>query len=429
MRTSFFRQSKDINDVSMWEALTKIIPGGVSSPVRSGCAVGGRVPIVVKGSGSIIEDVSGKTYIDCCMSWGALIHGHAHPEIICAACEAVRGGSSFGMSSIVELELAQIVQRLMPSIQMIRFVSTGTEATMSAARLCRAYTKRNTVIKFQGHYHGHADQFLVSAGSGVSHLPQSSSEGVPSEFVQHTLCLPFNDVVALDRAFAQLPQQIAAVIVEPIVANMGVVMPDSHFLQYLRDLCTSSGSLLIFDEVVTGFRVSRGGAQQLFGIVPDITCCGKIIGGGFPAAAFGGREDVMSLLAPLGGVYQAGTLSGNPVCMKAGATALRLLEQQGFYENLEDLSRTLCDPLIRYIQQHQLPIRIVRAGSMFTIFFYKTASLELDSQMFKEFFYYMLEKGVFFPPAQNEACFLSSAHTLQDVEYIRSCILEFFDEI
>jgi glutamate-1-semialdehyde 2,1-aminomutase len=318
----------------------------------------------------------------------------------------------------------------MPSIEMVRFVSTGTESTMSSVRLARAATGRLKIIKFKGHYHGHADQFLVMAGSGVASLPQASSKGVPPEFIQHTVCLPFNDVEAMESAFDAIGDQIAGVIIEPIAANMGVVPCDPLFLQQLRKRTTQAGALLIFDEVVTGFRVGYGGAQALYGITPDLTCLGKIIGGGFPAAAFGGKREIMEQLAPLGSVYQAGTLSGNPVAMRAGLAALKLASRKGFYATLEEKADALFRPVRDFIGDGDIDGCVQWCGSMGTVFFgAKSISGRgdevLDGERYAQFFQWMLDRGIYLPPAQNEAWFLSSSHSNTEIQYVSSCIIDF----
>ncbi len=409
------------------------MPGGVSSPIRAGKAIGISPPVMARGDGAWIEDVDGNRYIDCCMSWGALLHGHAHPAVVAAAHNAVERGSTFGTATMSEGALAEALCEAMPSMDMVRFVSTGTESTMSAVRLCRAATGREKVIKFKGHYHGHADQFLVSAGSGVASLPQASSQGIPPEFVQHTICLPFNDVEALDRCFDEIGEAIAAVIIEPIAANMGVVPSDNQFLHRLQKRVSAAKSLLIFDEVVTGFRVARGGAQELYGMSPDITCLGKIIGGGFPAAAFGGRRELMELLSPLGNVYQAGTLSGNPVAMSAGIAALSLSQHPEFYRDLETAADALFRPVQEYITSHHLNACVQWCGSMGTLFFGATAvkgrgEERLDAERYRRFFLFMLERGVYLPLAQNEAWFLSSSHKKGEIEYVRSSIIDFLSK-
>jgi glutamate-1-semialdehyde 2,1-aminomutase len=419
------------NSERIWGRLIQRMPGGVSSPIRAGKSIGIYPPVIAKGDGCWIEDIDGNRYIDCCMSWGALLHGHAHPAVVAAAREALERGSTFGASTVAEGELAEVICKAMPSIEMVRFVSTGTESTMSAVRLCRAATGRSKVIKFKGHYHGHADQFLVSAGSGVAFLPQAQSIGIPSEFVQHTVCVPFNDDEALDRVFDSIGSQIAAVIIEPIAANMGVVPSTMQFLEHVRTRTSEAGALLIFDEVVTGFRVGRGGAQEWYEMSPDITCLGKIIGGGFPAAAFGGKKELMKLLAPVGHVYQAGTLSGNPVAMSAGIAALRLGEEEGFYQNLEQKAAHLFQPVEQYIADHQIKACVQRHGSMATLFLGATAVAGrgeeiLDSEQYKRFFSFMLRKRIYLPLAQNEAWFLSSSHNNDEIEHISSSIIDFF---
>jgi glutamate-1-semialdehyde 2,1-aminomutase len=424
---------KMVNTTRAWEALTQILPGGVSSPVRAGKAVNVLPPVIEKGEGAWIEDVDGNRYIDMCMSWGALLHGHAHPAVVAAATEATRRGSTFGTATVMEGTLALAIQNAMPSMELVRFVSTGTESTMSSVRCARAATGRPLVVKFKGHYHGHSDQFLVKAGSGVASLPESSSLGVPSAFVQHTLCLPFNDVHAVRETFDTCGSQIAAVIVEPIAANMGVVSSDPQFLNCLREVTKATQSLLIFDEVVTGFRVGYGGAQAYYGITPDLTCLGKIIGGGFPAAAFGGRKEIMSLLAPQGGVYQAGTLSGNPVAMSAGCATLALCQEKGMYQTLEEKTERLFRPVQEYIATHNVNACVQRHGSMGTLFFgarqVRGQGEELlDHERYKRFFQYMLSRGVFLPMAQNEAWFVSSSHKNDEIGYVSSMIIEFFSQ-
>jgi glutamate-1-semialdehyde 2,1-aminomutase len=422
-----------IERVAAWGQLSGLLPGGVSSPVRSGKYVGVQLPIMKRGEGAWIEDIEGRRYIDCCMSWGALLHGHADPDVVRAAQQAVAQGSTFGASTMVEGELAALIREAVPSMERIRFVSTGTEGTMSAVRLARAATSRPLVVKFKGHYHGHADQFLVEAGTGVARLPKATSQGVPPEFVCKTRCIPFNDIAALERLFATEGTAIAAVIVEPVTANMGVVLPDPRFLTALRQLTATAGALLIFDEVVTGFRVGWRGAQGLFQITPDLTCLGKIIGGGFPAAAFGGRRDIMELLAPLGGVYQAGTLSGNPVAMSAGITTLTKAHQPGLYESLQAKMDSLFVPIEELLVQKHANACVQRCGSMATVFFGARSvggrcEESLDDAQFQRFYRFMLQRGVYLPPAHNEAWFLSSAHHPEQVATVRDLVLEFCKE-
>lgn len=402
----------------------------MSSPIRAGAAVGIYPPVMAKGEGAWIEDVDGNRYLDCCMSWGALLHGHAHPAVVARAQKAVARGSSFGTATCLEGELADIICKAMPSIEMVRFVSTGTESTMSAVRLARAVTGKSKVIKFTGHYHGHADQFLISAGSGVAFLPKALSQGVPPEFIQHTICLPFQDSEAVERCFDEYGHSIAAVIIEPIAANMGVVASDPRFLVRLRELTTQTNALLIFDEVITGFRVGWGGAQQYYGIIPDLTCLGKIIGGGFPAAAFGGKREIMKCLAPIGGVYQAGTLSGNPVAMSAGIATLQLCQNEQFYPGLVEKANLLFQPIEECIHKYALDACVQRCGSMATLFFGARSvrgqgEERLDNALYQRFFRAMLDQGIYLPPAQNEAWFLSSSHQKSEIEYLSHTIIEF----
>ncbi len=404
-------------------ATSQVIPGGVNSPVRA------QIPFIVEsGCGETIVDVDGKTYLDFCCSWGALIHGHAHPQVVKAVQKRVAMGSSFGITTAVEAELAHQIVEHVPSVKKVRFVSSGTEATMSAVRLARGFTKRDLLIKFAGHYHGHADSFLVQAGSGVTNL--SSSAGVPDDFVKHTLCLPFNDFEAIERAFKEHGPRIAAVIVEPIAANMGLVFPKDGFLELLREKTRLSGALLIFDEVITGFRVALGGAQELYGIEPDLSCFGKIVGGGFPAAAFGGRSDIMDYLAPSGPVYQAGTLSGNPVAMEAGLQTLKLCAQPGFYQNLEKTTSLLTDPIRTAIEGKEMCLH--QAGSLFTLFFGKKVVENADDvkgcdfEAFTRYLDALLERGIYVSPSQFEVNFVSSAHTARSMALASQAVGEFF---
>lgn len=422
----------------IYEKLCEVIPGGVNSPVRS-CKGLGQSPLVAdRASGDTIYDVDGNSYIDYCCSWGPLIHGHAHPEIIEAAFRRMAMGTSFGVTTAIEEKLARKVVELIDSIEKIRFVSSGTEATMSAARLARGFTKRDLIIKFTGNYHGHADFFLVHAGSGVIGItPTSSSAGIPEDVVKHTVCLPYNDISAFIN-FINDPvhrPRIAAVIVEPIACNMGVVPATQEFLQTLREETTKSGALLIFDEVITGFRLGVTGAQGLYKIKPDLTCFGKIIGGGFPAAAFGGKAAIMDMLAPLGPVYQAGTLSGNPVAMEAGLKSIQLLEKEGFHEELERKTRLITEPVKETILKYNLTACVQQVGSLFTLFFGRKEvnSMEearsLDLDQFAAFFRYMFANGVYVPPWQYEAWFVSSAHTEQNLIKTRDLILQFLTQI
>ncbi|MBI3668598.1 MAG: glutamate-1-semialdehyde 2,1-aminomutase [Acidobacteria bacterium] len=399
----------------------QILVGGVSSPVRAFKAVGGDPIVIERAAGARLFDVDGNEYIDYVCSWGAMILGHAHPAVTAAIAEQARRGTSYGMTNELEVEFAAVITRALPSLQMVRFVSSGTEATMSAIRVARAFTGRNLILKFEGCYHGHSDSFLSQAGSGLATLGIASSPGVPSAFAELTLNVPYNDMAAVERAFARHPNQIAAVIVEPVAANMGVVPPQPGFLQGLRELTRSSGALLIFDEVISGFRLAYGGVQTLYGVAPDLTTLGKIIGGGLPVAAYGGRRDVMRLVAPLGPVYQAGTLSGNPLAMRAGLETLRLLSAQDFYENLNAKAERLISRVREALQASGVAGHVNAVGSVATLFFsgepvrdYEAAK-KSDTRRFAAFFAEMLDRGIFLPPSQYEALFVSAAHTEEDI--------------
>lgn len=417
--------------------LSQVIPGGVNSPVRA-CKEMGQLPMVVEyGKGDILVDVDGNRFIDYCCSWGALIHGHSHPKISSAVTARLAKGTSFGITTPVEEQMARQIVNLIESVEKIRFVSSGTEATMSAIRLARGFTGRDLIIKFNGNYHGHADFFLVQAGSGVFNLSStSSSAGIPDEIVKHTLSLPYNDIEACRRVFTNpdIRKRIAAVIIEPIAANMGVVPATKEFIHFLRDETKKMEALLIFDEVVTGFRIGLKGAQGYFKVRPDLTCFGKIIGGGFPAAAFGGRGQIMDFLAPTGPVYQAGTLSGNPIAMEAGLQALQLLQAAGFYEELQSKTDRLVKPLKEVIEKRDLPICIQQLGSMFTIFFGKKEVKDmedakgLDQERFAQFFRWMFQRGIYIPPSQQEAWFISSAHQPVHLDKTKEAILAYFEE-
>jgi glutamate-1-semialdehyde 2,1-aminomutase len=390
--------------------------------------------IVKWGNGAVICDADGKERIDYCGSWGASILGHAHPRIVAAAQEQIAQGSSFGITHENELLLAEKIVSLVPSMEKIRFVSSGTEATMTALRIARGATQRSKIVKFMGHYHGHHDSLLVQAGSGVAKLNASATSlGVTAGVIADTICLPFNDLAAI-RALFQTPlaQQIAAVIVEPVAGNMGVVLPEPGFLEALRAETARAGALLIVDEVITGFRVGLKGACHLFDIDPDLICLGKIIGGGFPAAAVGGKANWMDLLAPLGGVYQAGTLSGNPVAMRAGFETLCLLEQPGFYERLEQKTERLLTPIQEEIQGKKACLQ--RCGSMFTLFLgpmhvkSKADLVHLDEELFARFFGYLFERGIYIPPSSQEAWFISSTHTDQQLDETADVICQFLKD-
>ena len=400
-----------------------MIPGGVNSPVRAFRAVGCEPPFIVRGSGAHLWDADGNTYLDYIGSWGPQILGHAAPTVIEAVIATARNGTSFGASSPLVADLAEIVLSAFPHMKKVRFVSSGTEATMSAIRLARAYTKRKYIVKFEGCYHGHSDALLVKAGSGVATLGIPGSAGVPEEFVQFTLALPFNNAEAVEHAFAQFRKQIACVIVEPVVGNMGCVPPARGFLESLRAITQREGTVLIFDEVMTGFRLAWGGAQELYGIRPDLTTMGKIIGGGLPVGAYGGPDEIMSMVAPLGPMYQAGTLSGNPLAMAAGIATLKYLQTHcEIYPQLDKLSARLVDGILGAAKSAGVTMTANRVGSMFTWFFTSgpitdwESAAKSDTAAFGRFFRSMLESGIYLPPSQFEAAFLSAAHTDADIE-------------
>jgi len=401
----------------------QMIPGGVNSPVRAFGSVGGEPPFIVRGLGSRLWDADGNEYIDYIGSWGPQILGHAAAQVVEAVTSAARNGTSFGASTPAEADLAELVLSAFPHMQKVRFVSSGTEATMSAIRLARAYTKRKYIVKFEGCYHGHADALLVKAGSGIATLGIPGSAGVPEEFTQLTLALPFNDLGALEKAFSKFRDQIACVIVEPVVGNMGCVPPASGYLEGLRAITSKNGALLIFDEVMTGFRLAFGGAQEIYGITPDLTTMGKIIGGGLPVGGYGGPSEIMGLVAPLGPMYQAGTLSGNPLAMAAGCATLKYLrEHKEVYSQLEKLSAQLVAGVVSAATEAGVPISYNRVGSMFTWFFNAgpvtdwDSAAKSDTEAFGRFFRAMLDEGIYLPPSQFEAAFMSAAHTEKDIQ-------------
>jgi glutamate-1-semialdehyde 2,1-aminomutase len=405
-----------------FERACRLIPGGVNSPARAFGAVGGNPVFIARGEGPFLYDIDGQRYLDYVGSWGPLILGHSHPRVVEAAVEAVRNGSSFGAPTERETELAELICQAMPSIEMVRMVSSGTEAAMSAIRLARGYTRRDTIVKFAGCYHGHVDSLLVSAGSSALTHGVPSSPGVPAGCTADTLVLRYNDVEALRDAFRIQGEQIAGVILEPIVGNMGLVVPSSEFITDLRRLTERYGALLIYDEVMTGFRVAFGGAQELFAQRPDLTVLGKIVGGGYPVGAYGGRADIMRKVMPAGPVFQAGTLSGNPVAMAAGVATLRELAEKPPYARLERLSQRLGDGLAKAAREGGVPHRVNRAGSMWTLFFTAEPVTDLDSAKkcdtarFAKFFWAMLNRGIYLPCSQFEAAFTSAAHTEEHIE-------------
>jgi glutamate-1-semialdehyde 2,1-aminomutase len=402
----------------------RYLPGGVDSPVRAFRAVGGDPPFLVRGEGAYLWDADGNRYLDYFGSWGPMILGHAHPLVVEAIQRAAERSPSFGASTAAEADLAELVIAAVPSIEKLRFVSSGTEATMSAIRVARAFTQRKYVIKFEGCYHGHSDGLLVKAGSGLATFGLAGSAGVPQEIAHWTLPLPFNDLDAVEQAFAKHPGEIACVIVEPVVGNMGCVPPASGYLEGLRRITREHGGLLIFDEVMTGFRLALGGAQEVFGIDPDLTCLGKILGGGLPCAAFGGKAEIMNLLAPLGPVYQAGTLSGNPLAMAAGIATLGYLSanRETVYSGLERITATVAGGIAGAAREAGVTVETSRVGSMVTWFFTTGAVTDFadaaksDTEAFGRFHRAMLDQGVWLPPSQFEAAFLSTAHTENDIE-------------
>ena len=405
----------------MFARARQVIPGGVNSPVRAFRAVGGQPVFIQRGAGAYLYDVDGNQYVDYVGSWGPLIFGHAHPRVVEAITAAAQRGASYGAPTEAETRLAELVIEAVPSIELVRFVNSGTEATMSALRVARAYTGREKIIKFAGGYHGHADMLLVAAGSGALTLGAPDSPGVPAGATAQTLVVAYNDLAATRAAFERYPDEIAAIIVEPVAGNMGCVPPAPGFLQGLRDLTAQYGAVLIFDEVMTGFRVAHGGAQALYSIQPDMTCLGKIVGGGLPAAAYGGRREIMSLVSPSGPVYQAGTLSGNPLAMAAGTAQLEMLKQPGVYERLDALTTALAEGIGAAAREAGVAVYQTRVGSMFTTFFTaepvvdEATAKRADTKAFAAFFGALLDQGVYIAPSQFEAGFVSLAHSDDDI--------------
>ncbi|MFC2010935.1 glutamate-1-semialdehyde 2,1-aminomutase [Chloroflexota bacterium] len=409
------------NSQRLFNEAQRYLPGGVDSPVRAFKAVGGTPPFIVKGQGSRIYDEDGNEFIDYVCSWGPLILGHSHPQVVDVLKLAMERGTSFGAPTQLETTLARIICTAMPSIEMVRFVNSGTEATMTALRLARAFTGRDKIIKFAGGYHGHADGLLVKGGSGLATLGIPDSPGVPSSYARDTLIAPYNSIEAVEQLFQRYPKDIAAVIVEPVAANMGIVAPQPSFLESLRRLTEEAGTLLIFDEVITGFRVAYGGAQVLYGITPDLTCLGKIIGGGLPVGAYGGKREIMKMMAPDGPVYQAGTLSGNPLAMTAGIETLKLLGQPGVYDKLELKASTLEKEIAKIATKTDIGLHIARVASILTVFFTSSpvvdyeAAKKADTTLFSKFFHNLLPEGIYWPPSQFEAAFVSLAHSDEDI--------------
>jgi glutamate-1-semialdehyde 2,1-aminomutase len=402
--------------ISLFQEAQTLLPGGVDSPVRAFRAVGGQPLFIERGEGPYLFDVDGNRYIDYVLSWGPLITGHAHPNVVKAIQEAATRGTSYGAPSPLEIELAKRVMEFMPNIEMLRFVNSGTEATMSALRLARAYTKRDKIIKFDGCYHGHADLLLVQAGSGVATLGLPDSPGVPADTVRDTLVADFNNLESVEALFKQYPEQIAAIIVEPVAGNMGVVPPLPGFLEGLRDMTAREGAVLIFDEVMTGFRVHKGGAQTLYNIQPDLTTLGKVIGGGLPVGAYGGKKEIMQMIAPAGPVYQAGTLSGNPLAMSAGLATLDLIGDEKVWDEMERGGAQLDSGIESAAKRAGVPVQQTRVGTMRTTFFSETQPVDwntvrvADKARFGRFFQKMLENGVYLAPSQFEAGFVSIVH-------------------
>ena len=420
---------------SLFQQAKSFFPGGVNSPVRAFKAVGGTPLFFQRGEGACLFDEDGKKYVDFVCSWGPLILGYGHPQILEAIDVAMRHGTSFGAPCANEIQLARHIQDGFPHMEKMRMVSSGTEAAMTAIRLARAFTGRDMIIKFAGCYHGHSDSLLVKAGSGAGTLGIPASAGVPEALAQLTLTATYNDSASVKRLVAAHPGKIAGIIVEPVAGNMGCVPPDPQFLAALREICSLNGMVLIMDEVITGFRLARGGAQEIYGINGDLVCLGKIVGGGMPVGVVGGRQEIMELLAPEGPVYQAGTLSGNPVAMAAGAATLNLLTQAGFYQELERKGAYLESLLAPVLHKYAGRLCFQRCGSMFCLFFHKgpitcfEQALQCDTATFARFFHAMLKRGIYLPPAQFETCFLSAAHTTQDLEHMAEAVTEVLGEI
>ena len=421
---------------ALFEEAQKTIPGGVNSPVRAYKGVGGTPPFIQKAEGAYLFDADGNRYIDYVGSWGPMIAGHANPEVIEAVKVAAENGLSFGAPTEIEVTMSQKICELVPSIEMVRMVNSGTEATMSAIRLARGYTGRDEIVKFEGCYHGHGDSLLVKAGSGMLTFGEPNSPGVPADLAKHTITLDYNNAQQVRDLFAKMGDKIACIIVEPVAGNMNCIPPAEGFLETLREVCDESGALLIFDEVMTGFRVALGGAQAVYNIKPDLTTLGKVIGGGMPAAAFGGRKDVMQKLSPLGPVYQAGTLSGNPLAMTAGLKQLEIISRDGFYEDLTAKTEALVAGMLERAKASNIGLTSNQVGGMFGLFFSDEDKIENFAQVsncnierFNKFFHLMLDKGVNLAPSAYEAGFLSSAHTQEDIDKTLDAAAESFSEL
>ena len=420
---------------AIFEKAKKLIPGGVNSPVRAGKAVEVDPRFIARAEGCFLWDIEGNRYIDYVCSWGPLILGHSHPEVVKALMDMVSKGTSYGAPTELEVEMAETIITMVPSVEMVRMVNSGTEATMSAIRLARGFTGRDKIIKFEGCYHGHADSLLVAAGSGVATFGIPGSPGVPADLAQHTISLAFNNLDGVAQAFEKFGSDIAAIIVEPIPGNMGVVIPDKEFLEGLREISKRNESLLIFDEVISGFRVAPGGAQELYNIMPDLTCLGKIIGGGLPVGAYGGRKDIMSKMAPEGDIYQAGTLSGNPLAMAAGLATVKLLQNKDIYQELEEKGRMLFSGLEEAARSAGLNIVVNRVGSMGSIFFTDEPVRDFGSakasngELFKAYYSHMLEQGIYLAPSAFEASFVSTAHEEESIQKTIRCAEKSFGQI
>ena len=419
----------------LYNRACQLIPGGVNSPVRAFKSVGMNPLYIERGEGAYVYDADGNKYLDFVGSWGPLILGHADPDIVAAITEAAAKGTSFGACSPYEVEMAELVHSFFPSMEMVRMVNSGTEATMSAIRLARAFTGRNKIIKFEGCYHGHADSFLIKAGSGLLTLGIPGTPGITEHTAADTLVASFNNIQSVEALLATHSNQVAAIIIEPVMANAGVILPDFNFLGNLRQLATVHNALLIFDEVITGFRVAKGGVQEISGVIPDLTCLGKIIGGGLPVGAFGGRKDIMQQLAPEGPVYQAGTLSGNPLAMAAGIATLKKLQAPRFYEKLNENAIQLELGIIDLLEKHNKKVAINRIGSMFTMFFYSgevhtyAQAMQSDSQLYARYFREMLEQGIYLAPSQFEASFLSFVHEKTEIDLTLEAMDKVFQKI